>query len=637
MFKKAKYGILAALLVWSCSFGFTQALTYSEISNPEKVLGDSTSTFYPYPTGTLVNDSGTIYFISGTTKVPFTNWQAFAGLGYKIKNVVEGDLTNYAPSSSYTINTANAEHPWGSWLIYKGTVYYSTQDGLIGVPNVQAFTSNGGDWTYIVKANSYDVAVLNANPNLQLLGVNDSRITTTPTYQFANGNNISTTGNTNTISGSATPSVTIQSPNTGGTLTPGQPFSYQVKLNSQHPMGAFNLLLVSNTTDSWPGTTGSYIPLVGANGYSATPSNDIFSGTIIIPNPLLLPYGTYYIAATWSNQDETQKLYSYDNMPFTFANPAGATSSSSSTTLHVSQDSSFTGSGTYNAGTNNTLIGSYVLTNPSSESVSISAISIQPGQSANLLTNLQITTTNEVQFGSTYQNLSANTNNNAIIFSAGNNPIVIPANGSAPVAISAGIYGNTGTGASNTTSFSGCKGTGQSSQTNYTCAFQQGQTITIGSAVGTQLSITANPNPSSVSSEPLTVGSAGVKIESFQLKNPTLQNISISSFYFSLIAAQTGSNPGFTPQNLKILVNGTLFGSGQPATSNSSNYLVYFSGTPLVISAGSQATIDVYGDVPSSTSAGSVGTIGLMTCSGTDPTVNYCSSAPLNLNFTATH
>src|ERR1700722_20224732 len=122
MFKKINYAMLATLVVWSCSFAYTQAfLGYSQTTNQGQVLGDDTSATYPYPSGSLVNDSGTIYFIYGTNKVPFTTWQAFVGLGYSIKNVVKGDLTNYAAVQNYVINTANAAHPWGSWLTYKNT------------------------------------------------------------------------------------------------------------------------------------------------------------------------------------------------------------------------------------------------------------------------------------------------------------------------------------------------------------------------------------------------------------------------------------------------------------------------------------------------------------------------------------
>jgi hypothetical protein len=159
MVKYSRFVVLAAVLLWSTQFTSVLALSFN-----------------PYPTGTLVNDSGTIYFISGNQKVPFTNWDAFSGLGYSLQNVVQGDLTNYPLAQGYTLNTASAAHPWGSWLIYQGTVYYSTQAGLIGVPSSAVFTSNGGDWQYIVRANQWDVSALNANPNLPILQINDPRV-----------------------------------------------------------------------------------------------------------------------------------------------------------------------------------------------------------------------------------------------------------------------------------------------------------------------------------------------------------------------------------------------------------------------------------------------------------------------------
>lgn len=159
------------------------ALTYSEISGQGTVLGASVNVSYPYPSGSLVNDSGTIYFISGATKIPFTNWQAFVGLGYSPSNVVKGDVSDYTPAQSYTINTANAAHPWGQWL-YRGTVYYSTQAGMIAVPSAAVFLNNGGQWNLLVKANKYDLTALAANPGLPLLASNDPRIIGLPDFGF---------------------------------------------------------------------------------------------------------------------------------------------------------------------------------------------------------------------------------------------------------------------------------------------------------------------------------------------------------------------------------------------------------------------------------------------------------------------
>lgn len=162
------------------------AITISDVLNWPKVLGDSTSNPYPYSTASLVNDGGTIYFISGITKVPFTSYKAFTGLGYSPKNVVKGDLSNYTPAQSYKISTANAAHPWGSWLSYNKAIYYSIQDGLIGVPSAEIFLANGGKWNLVVKANKYDIAALKANQSLGVLKDNDPRVASQPNFQFSN-------------------------------------------------------------------------------------------------------------------------------------------------------------------------------------------------------------------------------------------------------------------------------------------------------------------------------------------------------------------------------------------------------------------------------------------------------------------
>lgn len=129
-----------------------------------------------FPSGTLVNERGTIYFISGHSKIPFTNWQAFVGLGYVLKNVVIGSLDNYVKSETYFITSSNQDHPWGSWLLYNGTVFYAHESGLIGVPSYEIFLQNGGNLKYLVKANKQDIAVLNSKAALPVMESNDSRI-----------------------------------------------------------------------------------------------------------------------------------------------------------------------------------------------------------------------------------------------------------------------------------------------------------------------------------------------------------------------------------------------------------------------------------------------------------------------------
>ena len=139
-----------------------------------------------YPSASLVNENGTIYFICGSSKIPFTNYSAFVGLGYSLSDVITGDLSSYTPASSYFITSAQAEHPWCSWLYNNGIVYYSHESGLIPVPSWDVFVNNGGDAKYIVKANTFDIKVLNARPNLSVLVNYDPRIYTQPQYSGTN-------------------------------------------------------------------------------------------------------------------------------------------------------------------------------------------------------------------------------------------------------------------------------------------------------------------------------------------------------------------------------------------------------------------------------------------------------------------
>jgi hypothetical protein len=146
-----------------------------------EVLGQSevqlTSKTLPFPSGALVNDHGTIYFISADKKVPFTSASAFLGLGYKFENVVTGDLADYAlPLKGYTISTADQDHPFGSWVLINKTVYYSTEAGMIGVPSVEILQGNGGSLARIVPGNKYDLYRLQNLPAQAPLVFDDVRV-----------------------------------------------------------------------------------------------------------------------------------------------------------------------------------------------------------------------------------------------------------------------------------------------------------------------------------------------------------------------------------------------------------------------------------------------------------------------------
>ncbi|MFA5990862.1 MAG: hypothetical protein WC794_01280 [Candidatus Doudnabacteria bacterium] len=191
---------------------YISAFSYRTTSPLAKVLGDNTN--YPYPSGSLINDAGTVYLISGGDKIPFTNSRAFIGLGYSFKNVLAGNLTNYRKTDTYTISTADAPHPWGSWLIYKQTVYYSHETGLIGVPSWEIFLNNGGKPEYILKSNTYDIAEIIASQNIPLLTLADSRVYRQPFYEIPLAFSPLPTQTTTTPAQTPTQNITNTSPTT---------------------------------------------------------------------------------------------------------------------------------------------------------------------------------------------------------------------------------------------------------------------------------------------------------------------------------------------------------------------------------------------------------------------------------------
>jgi hypothetical protein len=129
-----------------------------------------------YYSGALVNDNGTIYYISGSSKIPFTNLSAFLGLRYSLRNVIDGDTSAYAITDGYTLSSSSQSHPWGSWLLYGTTVYYSTPDGMIPVPSWDVFVANNGRSSFILPMNSADLSVLRSKPSLPVMVPEDSRV-----------------------------------------------------------------------------------------------------------------------------------------------------------------------------------------------------------------------------------------------------------------------------------------------------------------------------------------------------------------------------------------------------------------------------------------------------------------------------
>lgn len=126
---------------------------------------------YTYASGQLLNMNGTVFIVYKNTMSGFTNAAAFLGLGFSFANVQNVGYAS-VPYSGYTIETAYAAHPWGSWVKNGQTVYFVHQDGLIPIPSYDVFLNNGGQDRYVVSLNSYDWQ----RPTLPLMTYGDYRM-----------------------------------------------------------------------------------------------------------------------------------------------------------------------------------------------------------------------------------------------------------------------------------------------------------------------------------------------------------------------------------------------------------------------------------------------------------------------------
>lgn len=110
--------------------------------------------FIPPRNGSLINDNGTVYLITGGLRVGFSNETAFKGLGYSYTNVYPGD-TSFMVSMA-PINSSDQIHPNGTLINDKGTLYVMQNGYRVGVPSMAVLESWGYWATDAVPANSYD-------------------------------------------------------------------------------------------------------------------------------------------------------------------------------------------------------------------------------------------------------------------------------------------------------------------------------------------------------------------------------------------------------------------------------------------------------------------------------------------------
>jgi hypothetical protein len=486
------------------------------------------------------------------------------------------------------ISTANAAHPWGSWVSHNGTVYYSTQSGLVGVPTPAIFTANGGQWKFVVPANSYDLTTITPSSTL---ANNDSRV-----YSPTNPNPIK-----------ACPAWGCSGPEPVPT-----------PINS--PIVIPNITLLSSTS----GTVGTQITITG-NGFGATGNNVV---------AWINPSGTNAIAAyyTWASN-----LSSTDGTTLTFTIPSVAPSSictvGNNCPLVSNSNPVALTPGTYwlavdsanqtgseqgfilnsSSTTTTTPTISQFTATPSSYgnylnvyNVSWTVIGANAGQvllDADCKTGLTISTVDD---GGNLQPFQCgDTVVNSVAYAQGSEFFQFTNTSSQSINESIGL---TDTGISMVKVLS----------------------VTIPSTAGglpspssTVLNATINP---AFAGGTVTQGVTNQKIGSYILTNNSNQNTTLGNIFFGIDSALYGGQPVF--ENIVAKVNNVQF--GQILSSLSSVGAYAFAGnTPVTIPAGTSVTVDLYADVPINTNDPSyINTVSLIeNCS---PTSLYSGSAGCN-------
>ncbi len=171
----ANFGVTVQSAGNTASAYFTLAIN-GAVSMPDNSSGGGTTTDTNTNSGTLangelINENGTVFMIYNGTKTPFASADAFLGLGFSFSNV--NTVTDSGlPLSGKVVVTAKGAHPRGTWLLSGQTVYFLTPNGTIAVPDWNTFLGNGGQASFLVQANSYDLAM----PKLPIMTASDSRL-----------------------------------------------------------------------------------------------------------------------------------------------------------------------------------------------------------------------------------------------------------------------------------------------------------------------------------------------------------------------------------------------------------------------------------------------------------------------------
>lgn len=130
-------------------------------------------------------------------------------------------------------------------------------------------------------------------------------------------------------------------------------------------------------------------------------------------------------------------------------------------------------------------------------------------------------------------------------------------------------------------------------------SFQQASS---GAANGAILTVTSNPltvaRNGSFANPVYVAGANGAKIASFVITASSAEGAKVNS-----LTIDKDSNAAFDIQNLKVMVGSTQFGSTRPTIADEETSLTFSGSSPITISAGQSATVDVFADILTSTTA----------------------------------
>lgn len=102
-------------------------------------------------------DNPTVYIISGDKKRPFPSAEIFLAMGYSFKHVmIDRDGLLPLVTTGYPVASAAWPHPEGTLVNDRGAVFLVTGQGKMGIQSAEIFESHGFDWARIVPANNSD-------------------------------------------------------------------------------------------------------------------------------------------------------------------------------------------------------------------------------------------------------------------------------------------------------------------------------------------------------------------------------------------------------------------------------------------------------------------------------------------------